>query len=303
LENTLGALKAEGKKRSVLNVVDCLRLKRSYAWWLFSGRRLSFMEFKKSAKSPVLHQFNDHTTCGTWCKHREKGEKELKELNKYRCKVKNDKLYLFCSEIIERLSNEENLCECRHQMHSQKNEAMNRSIMRDCPKEKTYCRSMALISRINIAIGINTLGHAMKFQHTKLTWSGLRLMWRKKEYGRIYFGLQKVKLRQRIKQRNNNMVEGTKKLEEDVLDGREYSSGLHMHEENDETEESEEPKKKRARGTHDNNNKPTRNSSEECKCGGRDHKRISLSKCPLRGLLQVEVTENYGKRLEKRVRE
>jgi hypothetical protein len=83
-------------------------------------------------------------------------------------------------------------------MHSQKNEAMNQSIMRYCPKEKTYCRSMALTSRINIAIGIDTLGHSkfyenlfdvMKFQHTELTCSGLRRMWRKKEYGRIYFGL------------------------------------------------------------------------------------------------------------------
>jgi hypothetical protein len=87
-----------------------------------------------------------------------------------------------------------------------------------------YCRTMVLTSRINIAIGIDTLRHAkfyenlfdaMKFQHTELTCSGLRRMWRKKEYGCIYFGLQKVKLRQRIKQ-SGNMVEGTKKLEEDA---------------------------------------------------------------------------------------
>jgi hypothetical protein len=99
------------------------------------------------------------------------------------------------------------------------------------------------------------------------------------------------------------MVEGTKKLKEDALDGMEYSSGLRMREENDETEESERPKKKRARGSHDNNNKPTRNSKEECKFGGRDHKRPTSSKCPWQGLSQVEVSENYGKRLEKRVRE
>jgi hypothetical protein len=218
-------LKAGGKKRSVMNVVGCLRLKRNYAWWLFSGRRLSFTEFKKSAKSPVLHHFNDHPTCGTWCKHREKSEKELNELKKYRCKTKNDQLYLFCSEIIERFSTEENLRECHHRMYSQKNEAMKRSIMQYCPKERTYCRSMALTSRINIAIRINTLGHSkfyenlfdtMKFQHTeteKVTCSGLRRMWRKKEYGRIYFGLRKVKLRRWVKQ-CNSMVEGTKKLKE-----------------------------------------------------------------------------------------
>jgi hypothetical protein len=76
-----------------------------------------------------------------------------------------------------------------------------------------------------------------------------------------------------------------------------------MRGENEETEESERPKKKRAKGTHDNNNKPTRKSKEECKCGGKDHKRPTSSKCPWQGLSPVEVSENYGKLLEKRVRE
>jgi hypothetical protein len=171
---------------------------------------------------------------------------------------------------------------------------------------------MALTSRINIAIGIDTLGHskfyenlfhAMKFQHTELTCSGLQRMLRKKEYGRIYFGLRKVKLRRWIKQ-CDSMVEGTKKLKEDAEEGMEYSSGLRLQKENDETEEeSEQPKKKRAKGTHDNNNKPTRKSKEECKCGGKDHKHTTSSKCPWQRLLPVEVSENYGKLLEKRVRE
>jgi hypothetical protein len=99
-------------------------------------------------------------------------------------------------------------------------------------------------------------------------------------------------------------VEGTKKLKEDALEGMEYSSGLRLRGENDETEEeSERPKKKRAKGTHDNNNKPTRKSKEECKCGGKDHKHPPSFKCPWQGLLPVEVSENYGRLLEKRVRE
>jgi hypothetical protein len=62
-----------------------------------------------SAKSPVDHHFNDHSTCGTWCKHTDKSELELKKLKKYRCKQKNAKLYLLCTEIIDRFSKEENL--------------------------------------------------------------------------------------------------------------------------------------------------------------------------------------------------
>ena len=45
-------------------------------------------------------------------------------------------------------------------MSSQKNEAMNKSIMRYAPKDKTYARTMALTWRINLAIGIDCVGHA-----------------------------------------------------------------------------------------------------------------------------------------------
>jgi hypothetical protein len=86
----LWALKKGGKKKSNTNVMDCLQLKRNYAWWLFSGRKLTFDEFKRSCKSPVLHHFNGHTICGTWCKHTKKSEVELEKLLKYRCKQKND---------------------------------------------------------------------------------------------------------------------------------------------------------------------------------------------------------------------
>jgi hypothetical protein len=59
--------------------------------------------------------------------------------------------------------------------------------MRYCPKEKKW--------KDNITIGIDTLGHAkfyeelfaatMKLTNTEFTFSGLRRMWQKKEYGRI----------------------------------------------------------------------------------------------------------------------
>jgi hypothetical protein len=84
---------------------------------------------------------------------------------------------------------------------------------------------MVLTSRINLAIGIDTLGHAkvceelfetMGFTHTELTFSGLRRMWRRKEFGRIYSGLRTVKRRRCFKQRDK-MIEGTKKMEEEEI--------------------------------------------------------------------------------------
>jgi hypothetical protein len=123
--------------RSKINVFDCLQLKRNYAWWLFSGRSLSFEDFQLSCRSPILHHFNDHSTCGTWCQHRGKGETELAKLKKYRDKQVNKQLYLLICDIFDRFSDEDKLWKCHHQLHSQKNEAMNKSIMRYCPKDKT----------------------------------------------------------------------------------------------------------------------------------------------------------------------
>ncbi len=88
---------------------------------------------------PVLHHFNNRSLCETWCHYRNKDEEEVAKLKKYRCKERNVKLYLPCDEIMERFCSEERLRECQHQMSSQKNEAMNRNIMRYAPKDKTYC--------------------------------------------------------------------------------------------------------------------------------------------------------------------
>jgi hypothetical protein len=79
-------------------------------------------------------------------------------------------------------------------MYLQKNEATNKSIMRYCPKDKTFCKTMVLTSRIHLAIGIDRLGHAsffeeifcsMGFTATDVTFSGLRQMWKNKENGRM----------------------------------------------------------------------------------------------------------------------
>jgi hypothetical protein len=302
-------LKSDGKKKSDITVIDCMRLKRNYAWWLFSGRRLSFEEYEESSKSPVLHHFNDHSTsCGSWCQHRGKSETELEQLGNYRSKTKNATMYLLCMGIIDRFSDKESLRECHHRMHSQKNESMNRSIMRYAPKDKTLCRTMALTARISMSVSIDTLGHAeyyevlfvaMDFGHTELTSSGLRRMWRKKEYGRIYSRLREVKRRRRRYQRDR-MIEGARKMEEDAVAGREYSTGIRLREEDDGMEvsagEQRGRKQRRTREAHDD--KRTRRVSRgECKCGGTDHKRITSSKCPWSQLPKEEVARNYEQRM------
>jgi hypothetical protein len=304
----LYALKPLSKKKSEMNDIDCLRLKRNYAWWIFTGASLTYEEFKNSALSPVLHHFNDHSRCGSWCHHKNKDESELANLKKYRCKKANNKLYLQCMEIIEKFTTEARLRECHHLMNSQKNEAMNKSIMRYVPKDKTYARTMALTSRLNLAISIDSLGHAtyytrlfgaMKFRKTELTFSGLRRMWRKKEYGRMYHARRRVKKRRRINQREK-MIDGIIKMETDATAGMTYSSAMVLEQDEGENDDKcEEPARKRAKT---NNNQRTsvtgKKEATSCKCGGDDHRRITSSKCPWKGLSQKVVCENYERRLK-----
>jgi hypothetical protein len=106
----LYALKKVGIATSEMNGIDCLKLKQNYAWWLSSNTKLPYEEFKDSARSPILHHFNDHSKCGTWCKHTKKNAVELKKLKKYQCKEKNAKLYLQCNNIKGCFLTEETLC-------------------------------------------------------------------------------------------------------------------------------------------------------------------------------------------------
>lgn len=97
-----------------------------------------------------------------------------------------------------------------------------------CPKEKTYYSRMDNDNYLKDqhchwyqhsghATFYEELFVAMKFKTTQVTFSpGLRqIMWRKKEYGRIYFGLQKLKRRHHINQR----IEGMEKMEQDTKEG------------------------------------------------------------------------------------
>jgi hypothetical protein len=43
---------------------------------------------------------------------------------------------------------------------------------------------------------------SMEFMATDVTFSGVRQMWKKKEYGRMYSGLWKVKRRRPMKERD-----------------------------------------------------------------------------------------------------
>jgi hypothetical protein len=93
---------------------------------------------------------------------------------------------------------------------------------------------------------------------TNITMLGLRRMFRRKEYGRMYSGLRKVKRRSQMKQRDC-IIKGTAKMELDANKGRGYSMGNQMRDESkDEESEEEKRKKKKARTEKQKDNQRTR---------------------------------------------
>jgi hypothetical protein len=141
-------------------------------------------------------------------------------------------------------------------------------------------KTIVLTFRIHLAIGIDKLGHerifkeiflAMGFTTTNLTISGLRQIWKKKEYGRMYSSLWKVKRRRRMQQQDQ-MIERRTNMKLDAKEVQGYSPGIWTRRESNK-EESEEKKrnKKKARMGKQCNNQLTGSKRKEWMCGREDH--------------------------------
>jgi hypothetical protein len=87
------------------------------------------------------------------------------------------------------------------------------------------------------------------------------------------------------------------------VNGMAYSSAIRLDEDGEEEEEEgcQQSAKKKAK-TAKTTKKKRRTIVKEggCKCGGLDHKRITSSVCPWKGLSKKEVRENYERRLDER---
>jgi hypothetical protein len=145
---------------SACTMVDAYRLKRNFVNWLLRYCKCNFDIFCRSANAVVEHHFNNHAFCDGWCSMKNAAATTKASGNlKYRCKVKNAKLYEDSSSVMARFSEPEKLRECHHHHSSQKNESMNKLISRYAPKDWTFCHSMSLVSRVRLAVGIDSVGH------------------------------------------------------------------------------------------------------------------------------------------------
>jgi hypothetical protein len=151
---------------------------------------------------------------------------------KYRCKKDKPVLYKQVVEVMDRFVKQEKLRECHHGYSSQKKESMNNLISRYVPKDRTYCQSLSLTSRICLAVGVDSVGHKefcqrlFKLMNIKLpvnTTTILRKMKQKREYNGGYQAQPKRK-RKRPNLKFAKMKEGIKKHMADKAMGLNYET-------------------------------------------------------------------------------
>jgi hypothetical protein len=156
----LWKLEKTGKKKTKLTKVDCQRLKQNSSYWLWWYNGQSREEFISNAPAVLFHHFNDHTHCDpVWCPHKHKNATELAELGKYRCMVEDKDLFNQFFPIFDKFTSNKYITEMHHTFHSQKNEVMNRSIMKYAPKIICFSKTMSLATRIATAVGVNYVGY------------------------------------------------------------------------------------------------------------------------------------------------
>jgi hypothetical protein len=90
----------------------------------------------------------------------------------------------------------------------------------------------------------------------------------------MYHAMKTVKQRRQINARQK-MIDGVKKMEADIRDGMAYSSAICLEDEDEDERNCEEPAKKKKKTINSNKRTSSRKKEEGCKCGGRDHQRIS----------------------------
>jgi hypothetical protein len=141
---------------SEATIVDALRIKKYWGYMIKQNRKKELEELVILSEAVVDHHFNCHDFCGDWCPVK-KG-KPVKE-GKYRCKQKNKKLYQQIKDAVDKFRTPEKMKELLHEFDTQTNEGLNQAVAVLAPKSKTFCKTRALITRVEIAGAIHNMGY------------------------------------------------------------------------------------------------------------------------------------------------
>jgi hypothetical protein len=268
------------KARFHLSNMDITRLVKNFGYMVKGLKRLPEEKFLSAANAVLDHHFDEHKSCGAWCKRRRlNSEQREASARFYRCMEKDAGMYKMLQGLLARFITLDKLKEVAHPMDTQVNESLNNTISWLAPKNKCYGGSQSLRNRISIAVGINALGLQKYFKRLfhalgiKMTPNVIHFLTMKdnKRVKRI----AKTKTTEQKKQRNKNIFdklrneEAARRKSRQQKDGT-YKSGMHILGDSDEDDNGDRPTKKQRRNP--------RNGT--CKhCGKKGHSTTRSKSC------------------------
>jgi hypothetical protein len=279
------ALVQKPKAVSVCTKSDALRIKKNFAYFVRQYRTKPFEEFVQASNAVVEHHFNNHQHCGDWCPAKKKIANNETPAPAHRDKSEDGPagkvLYNQIKDAIGPYLTRDSLKQLHHTMDSQVNESLNRVISKYAPKDRTYCMTMALQSRVHLAIGVYLWGwekyysELFKKLRMEMTGNTLHFLQRKDRINkRTYDYYRKTAVKRR---RANVLNEKIKRLVEEErrakMRGEVYASGSRL----DSTETTPATRKRKGRAKKDD----AKVSPKECaRCFRWNHQRASSKKCP-----------------------
>ena len=264
--------------------VDAERMKHRMSWTLRLHSLGTFPEFQRAVLAVLEHHFNNHDHCEAWCKHAGGTEEEIRESGlRFRCKVRNKKLYEFLKKHHEQFMEESKLKQLWHQYDTNLVEAFNKFLTKFLPKDKTYCQTIENKARSMVAVGIQSIGYrqfyARVFERTGIEVkeddiTGLFLrkedadkLWRKHRRRK-----EDVKIA-RMRDHYRKVKEGVAKLKADNAKALSYAAGMMGPDAGDESELPQLQRQQQQKGK-------TPKGSVTCRhCGIRGHQRTSSFQC------------------------
>ena len=167
----------------------------------------------------------------------EKKKKEVllakKGKGHYRSMVEDEKLYQQIMQCVLPFISRDMVSMLWHTHDTNLNEAMNRSVSSFAPKDRTFCRTMSLQTRVSIAAGVQILGH-YEFWNQVLTELGLTMsmsmetILKRRDRANAHRQLYRRRVDVKRKKRNPDVVkinEGIEERKRKIKDGT-YSSGI-----------------------------------------------------------------------------
>jgi hypothetical protein len=258
--------------------LDAERMKRRMSWTLRLHSHGTFPEFQRAVLAVLEHHFNNHEHCEAWCKAAHGTEEEIREQGlRFRCKVRNKKLYEFLKKHHEKFSEETKLRQLWHRYDTNLVEAFNKFLTKFLPKDKTYCQTIENKARSMVAVGIQSIGYQQFYSRVfERTGIGIfdnditGLFLRKEDADKLWRKLRRrkesVKI-ERMRKLYRDLKEGVRKQVADNRKEMSYEAGM-MGPDGEEQPQQQQQKRRR------------RKSTATCQyCGVVGHERTTSSQC------------------------